>query len=416
MSDENYYDVTVWNNSGAKDDIGSVINSIIADIKSRQTDKDIDQGGKPGAVIYIPPGDYHLKTQAVIDISYLKIMGSGHGFTSSSIRYNTPDADVQNWHEIWPGGSRVLVEIEDAAFYVSRDGDPRLSSIEFENFCIDGLEFSGEAGENSYLNGKTGIYIATGHDSFRINHMGMVYLEHGLVAYGSDALSVHDNFIAECGSCIELRNTSSQEQASKVTDNLLGAGYNGYSLYASNFWGLIVSTNNIFPRGGSSVHFVNVANSQITSNRLHAFYPGMVILEEQSQTDPNQLACENNLISANHFYRVNESWPPMQPYNNGLDDQFGIVSIQGSHNSILSNHFSVNPDTVVPADKNLVVIHITSGSDNLIATNHIATPLNVYSVMVDDGIEGNTVLDSGTSTQVSMDTTQNAFRPTPSIE
>lgn len=55
MSDENYYDVTVWNNSGAKDDIGSVINSIIADIKSRQTDKDIDQGGKPGAVIYFPP-------------------------------------------------------------------------------------------------------------------------------------------------------------------------------------------------------------------------------------------------------------------------------------------------------------------------------------------------------------------------
>ena len=55
MSDENYYDVTVWDDSGAKDDIGSVINSIIADIKSRQTDKDIDQGGKPGAVIYIPP-------------------------------------------------------------------------------------------------------------------------------------------------------------------------------------------------------------------------------------------------------------------------------------------------------------------------------------------------------------------------
>jgi len=106
----------------------------------------------------------------------------------------------------------------------------------------------------------------------------------------------------------------------------------------------------------------------------------------------------------------------MQPYNNGLDDQFGIVSIQGSHNSILSNHFSVNPDTVVPADKNLVVMHITSGSDNLIATNHIATPLNVYSVMVDDSIDGNTVLDSGTSAQVSMDTTRNAFRPTPSIE
>lgn len=105
----------------------------------------------------------------------------------------------------------------------------------------------------------------------------------------------------------------------------------------------------------------------------------------------------------------------MQPYNNGLDDQFGIVSVQGSHNSILSNHFSVNPDSVVPADENLVVGHITSGSDNLIATNHIATPLNVYSVLVEEGIKGNTVLDSGTSAQVSMDLTLNAFRPTPAI-
>lgn len=44
----------------------------------------MNEGGKPGAVIYIPSGDYHLRTQVVIDISYLKIMGLGHGFVSSS--------------------------------------------------------------------------------------------------------------------------------------------------------------------------------------------------------------------------------------------------------------------------------------------------------------------------------------------
>ena len=60
------------------------INSIIADIKKRQTDSNMNEGGKPGAVIYIPSGDYHLRTQVVIDISYLKIMGLGHGFVSSS--------------------------------------------------------------------------------------------------------------------------------------------------------------------------------------------------------------------------------------------------------------------------------------------------------------------------------------------
>lgn len=34
--------------------------------------------------------------------------------------------------------------------------------------------------ENTYVNGKTGIYFASPHDSFRINGMGLVYLEHGL--------------------------------------------------------------------------------------------------------------------------------------------------------------------------------------------------------------------------------------------
>ena len=74
MAGRNYYDVTEWPVGNPNKDIGEVINSIIADIKSRQTDSDINDGGKPGAVIYIPSGDYHLATQVVIDISYLKIM------------------------------------------------------------------------------------------------------------------------------------------------------------------------------------------------------------------------------------------------------------------------------------------------------------------------------------------------------
>jgi hypothetical protein len=204
MPNENYYDVTAWNIGNAHQDIGEVINSIIDDIKTRQIQTDINGGGKPGAVIYIPPGDYHLKTQVVIDISYLKIMGSGHGFTSSSIRFNTPQNEWANWHELWPGGSRILVDLTPqvgdeehsaAAFYVKR-GNPRISSVEFADFCIDGLHFIGAGDpENSYVNGKTGIYIASAQDSFRITGMGMIYLEHGAVIYNADALSIHDNFL-----------------------------------------------------------------------------------------------------------------------------------------------------------------------------------------------------------------------------
>ena len=110
----------------------------------------MNQGGRPGAVIFIPSGDYYLRTQVRIDISYLKIIGSGHGFISSSIRYNLPEDEWKNMHEVWPGGSRILVDIPlegkgeaaGAAFYIERSGNPRISSVEFENFCIDGLHFA----------------------------------------------------------------------------------------------------------------------------------------------------------------------------------------------------------------------------------------------------------------------------------
>lgn len=89
MAGINYYDVTEWTVGNPYKDIGEVINSIIADIKEGNGILTMTEAESPGAVIYIPPGDYHLATQVVIDISYLKIMGSGHGFTSSSIRFNT---------------------------------------------------------------------------------------------------------------------------------------------------------------------------------------------------------------------------------------------------------------------------------------------------------------------------------------
>src|SRR5690606_5868876 len=125
------------------DDIGAVINSILADVKKRQDRNDVRDGGKPGAVIHIPPGDYRLRTQVRIDMSFVRIQGSGHGFTSSSIRFNVPAEDWPALHELWPGGSRVLVDLPPAesddpsagaAFVIAREGDPRISSVEFSGF------------------------------------------------------------------------------------------------------------------------------------------------------------------------------------------------------------------------------------------------------------------------------------------
>ncbi|WP_077488049.1 right-handed parallel beta-helix repeat-containing protein [Sinomonas mesophila] len=397
------YDVTTWTVPGnpgltAAYDIGAVINSIIADVKAQQT----SQASKPGAVIYIPPGDYSLKTRVTVDVSYLTIRGSGHGFTSSSIRYNA--GNTSSWHEVNPGGSRVRVENTDGqgeAFRVARGGDPRLSSVTFENFCLDGVSFAPH--QNSYLNGKTGILVDTANDAFRVQGMGMVYLEHGLVVRDADALRVSGNFLAECGSCVELVGSG---QASAVTDNHLGAGYVGFGLFAEGHAGLLVAANNVFPRGKSLVQLKNCSRSTITANRLHGFYPGLIVFEG---------ACDENLVQGNHLVRQPEPWGPMQPYGNGRDDLFGLVHVRGSGNTITGNHLSYDVPSaqVAPSGATPTIVLVASGSGNFIATNHTRASLPVKTVVLDASTSGSIVVDSGTDEQFVHHGAQHSFRATP---
>ncbi|MCI1634637.1 right-handed parallel beta-helix repeat-containing protein [Bifidobacterium sp.] len=456
MVSENYYDITQWPIGNPHVDIGEVINSIIADVKNHQADVSSGEDGKPGAVIVIPPGDYHLRTQVLIDISYLTIRGSGHGFISSSIRFNTPDNELANFHDIWPGGSRIINNLDNsslnneasgAAFRVAREGSPRISSVEFSNFCIDGVHFTNNGQnaldpENSYLNAKTGIYIESAQDSFRIVGMGFVYLEHAITIYNADALSIHDNFIAECNNCIELRESG---QASKITDNLIGAGYRGYSIYAQNFGGLLITSNNIFPRGASTIYFSGVARSSVTGNRFHSFYPGAIELSDGSS---------ENLISSNHIYRAFEPWLPMKLYNNGKDDDYGLIRIHGSNNSIIANHISeiIDTENIHPIGIQPVIIRISSGGSNYVATNHIvamtehaqtqsdatslpdntdscfstqveavlsnrfAESIATINILIDSDSTHNIVLDSATENQAILDRKHNVFRAIPSFE
>ena len=261
--------------------------------------------------------------------------------------------------------------------------------------------------------------------------MGFVYLEHALTIYNADALSIHDNFIAECGSCIELRGWG---QASKVTDNLIGAGFRGHSIYAENHGGLLITANNIFPRGASSVHLEGVTRSSVTNNRLHSFYPGMVVLTANSS---------ENLVASNHFLRDHEPWTPFLGVDNGLDDLFGLLRISGSNNSVIGNHFSelLDAQSIRPAGATPVIIRLIAGSGNFLSSNHVVAldvdakssdsafegqvdallttedsqGLVVTAVMVDAAATRNTILDSGRDDQVVVDEAVNAFRPTPSI-
>jgi hypothetical protein len=433
VTGSNRYDVTEWPLGDPCEDVGEVINGIIADIKRRQAVT--VEAGRPGGVIVIPPGDYRLRTPVVIDISFLRIEGSGHGFTSSSIRFNVPEDEWPDLHELWPGGSRILVDIDGgAAFRVERTGDPRISSVEFADFCIDGLHFEPDGTsrhpENTYRNGKTGIHVASPNDSFRVTGMGMVYLERALVIESADALSVAGNFIAECGSCIELRGWG---QASMVTGNLVGAGPDGHSIFAENHGGLLVATNNVFPRGASSVRLSRVTRSSVTANRLHSFYPGMVAVVDGSS---------ENLIGSNHLLRDREPWTPFVDIDNGLDDLAGLVVIDGDRNSVIGNHISevVGADAVRPSGAAPVIVRLAGGSDNQVSGNHIvavdagastgesayaaqvdallttsrSAPLAVTTVLVEPSSSRNVILDTGTDAQVSADRSRNAVRATPS--
>ncbi|GAB3995139.1 hypothetical protein GCM10029992_11590 [Glycomyces albus] len=182
--------------------------------------------------------------------------------------------------------------------------------------------------QHSYLNGKIGVRSTSDTDSLRIAGMGMVYLERGVVLTGVDALQLNGIFIAECGGCVELVNSG---QASMVNDNHLGAGPAGFSLLAEGHFGLIVSGNDVFPRGKSSVHLKNCADCTVSANRLHSFSSGLVPLEG---------ICRDNLIAANHFLRNRESFGPFQSVPLTTDDPYGLVHINGSGNTVTGNHFT----------------------------------------------------------------------------
>ncbi|MCW2978100.1 MAG: hypothetical protein JWM06_3381 [Actinomycetia bacterium] len=402
------YDVTNWTISAnpsvtAYSDIGAIINDMIANIKTNQP----NQASKPAAVIYIPPGDYSLKTRVTIDISYLQIKGSGHGFTSLSIRYNS--GNTSSWSEINPGGSHVKVENTDGhseAFLVTRtpNNTPRLSSVEFRDFCLDGVSFTPD--QNSYLNGKVGIRVDSDNDSFRVEGMGFVYLEHAFINYNADALNVTNNFITECGNCIEL---TSAGQASKITNNLIGAGNVGFSIFAEGHTGLLINGNNIFPRGASMVHLKNTSQSTITGNRFHNFYPGMINMEGSN----NQ-----NLISNNHFKREVETYSPFSSKNNGKDDLYGLIFLYGSNNMVTTNFFTYNvaSSSIQPNSSTTpTMILVKNGAGNFISNNYVVSNVATNHVVLDGSTTGTKVLDSGATSEILAYCSSSAYtlRPTP---
>jgi len=203
-------------------------------------------------------------------------------------------------------------------------------------------------------------------DSFRVEGMGFVYLEHALVVHGADACNITNNFIAECGNCIELTGASI---VGKITNNYLISAWAGYSIFAENGEGLLISGNSILWAAG--IHFKTVHRACITSNKFVSNFPGVIVFETAS---------DENLIASNQLRRV---------FGDGIstahDDYYGMVQINGNGNAVSANlfSFSVPPANINPVGASPTIILVKGGDSNYVATNQIVS--NVGSKVVLDG-------------------------------
>ncbi|TGN64128.1 right-handed parallel beta-helix repeat-containing protein [Nocardioides eburneiflavus] len=387
------YDVTTWPGATVSPyyDIGLVINQIIADIKSQQSTKTT----RPGAVIYIPPGHYDLRTTATIDVGFLTIKGSGHGFLSEAIR---DEANTTAWIETLPGSSHVqVVNNNQVGFLVNRSADPgtngRLNSIVFQDFCIDGV-----ASSKPYLpgNGKTGIRVQYDTDAVRVEGMGFVYLSTALSIRNADAFNITNNFIGECGSSILMTDSSI---VGKITNNYLISAWAGNSIFIENNENCLISGNSLL--WGARIQMKNVNRAVITGNKFVSNFSGMIV---------HETPCHEQLVSGNHFRRIFGDGGPARN-----DDLYGMVHLNGNDNSVTANMFSfdVPAGSIVPSGATPTVVLVRGGTRNQLATNKLVSNVPVRHVL-DASSTATKVLWSGTAAQVQDLTGGNAsVVPTP---
>lgn len=280
---------------------------------------------------------------------------------------------------------------------MARSGSPtvvgRLNSIEFRDFCIDGVSSS-----KPYTpgNGKTGILAETDNDAFRIEGMGFVYLTHALVIRGADAPYITNNFIVECGSCVELLGAS---QVARITNNFLISAWAGSAVLAENAEGLLISGNSLLWYG--SIRLVNTKRSSITANKFVSSWPGMVILEAGS---------DENLISSNQFFRTDTE----SSINNGKDDYFGLLHLNGNNNTVTANHFSYGVATqfIRPAGAVPTIVLVRSGTRNYLASNNIVSNVPAR-VVLDASTTETRIIYSAQDSQIQAFTTNYSKVPTP---
>lgn len=312
-----------------------------------------------GGIIYIPNGNFFLKSTVTIDRSYVHIMGLNHGLRSG---IDPSDGTTQTGG----GGAKVTVQNSISAFKIQNThNDKRLSGITFSGFDLKGD-----------TNGGVGIDGASNTDRVVIDNMTINNIGTGVKLNGADAPRITNSWIAETKSSIQLTGASQQAE---IKNNSLGAQPQGITVLLENADRYNISGNNIYPDGSSAIRLLNPVHGAIVGNTISAYYTGIIEMLPNDNTYGNSNVISGNVIAI-------ESWK-----NNpiGRDSKWGIIHIEGYDNLISGNNILANGS---PQDTTGILI--MKGDRNKIATNVITIPNTSSKVVCNGSANNNTVVYS----------------------
>lgn len=295
--------------------------------------------GSKGGTIYIPTGtSYEMKSTVNIYKSYITVKGDGSGVRSGIDPGNKNSA-------AGGGGSMLRVASGVTAFNIKNQNgvSQRLSGITFTGF-----QLRGDA------NNGFGIKSETDTDGVKIKDMVINNVGQGIELRGADAPTITDNWISETMAGIKLAGAS---QAAIITNNHIGAQPKGTTIDMENPSGFNISSNTIYPDGGSNISLYNPVHGTVTGNTISSYYNGIInILPNGNGTYGNSNVISNNVISVNDW-KKNPA---------GRDNKWGIVHIEGYSNRIDGN--SIIADG---APRDYTGILIMKGDNNRLSNNSI---------------------------------------------
>lgn len=312
-----------------------------------------------GGIIYIPNGNFFLKSTVTIDRSYVHIMGFNSGLRSG---IDPSDGITQSGG----GGAKITVQNSISAFKIQNThNDKRLSGITFSGFDLKGD-----------TNGGIGIEGVSNTDRVVIDNMTINNIGIGVKLNGADAPKISNSWIAETKSSIQLIGASQQAE---IKNNSLGAQPQGVTILLENADRYNITGNNIYPDGSSAIRLLNPVHGTIAGNTISAFYTGIIEMLPSGSTYGNSNVISGNVIAI-------EAWK-----NNpiGRDNKWGIIHIEGYNNLIAGNNILSNG-----SPQNTTGVLIMKGDSNKIASNVINIPNTDSNVVCNGGANNNSVIFS----------------------